>query len=115
MASTKAAPRLSAPRWVGQGSLDQSQHGMALVLAVGKAFTLTIWRTLPKPRPGLRQEMLQAWQDRGLRKPTAPSQVQHPHKDPMADKLPRNAEAARGEPHATMLAPIDRRLTSEPP
>jgi hypothetical protein len=23
-------------------------YGMALVLAVGKAFTLTIWRTLPK-------------------------------------------------------------------
>jgi hypothetical protein len=33
-------------------------YGMALILGVGKAFTLTIWRTLP--RPGLRQEMLQA-------------------------------------------------------
>jgi hypothetical protein len=35
-------------------------YGMALVLAVRKAFTLTIWQTLPKPRPGLRQEMLPA-------------------------------------------------------
>jgi hypothetical protein len=33
-------------------------YGMALIVAVGEAFTLTIWRTLPKPRPGLRQEML---------------------------------------------------------
>jgi len=37
-------------------------YGMALVVAVGKAFTLLIWRTLPKPRPPLRQEMLEAWQ-----------------------------------------------------
>jgi hypothetical protein len=35
-------------------------YGMALVAAVGKAFTLLIWRTLPKPRPPLRQEMLEA-------------------------------------------------------
>ena len=42
-------------------------YGMALVLAVGKAFTLTIWRTLPKPRPGLKHEMLQAWKKRTLR------------------------------------------------
>jgi hypothetical protein len=34
--------------------------GMAFVLAVRKACTLLIWRTLPKPRPPLRQELLSA-------------------------------------------------------
>jgi hypothetical protein len=43
-------------------------YGMALVLAVGKAFTLTIWRVLPKGRPGLRQEILEAWRQRRARK-----------------------------------------------
>jgi hypothetical protein len=40
-------------------------YGMAFVLAVGKACTLLIWRTLPKPRPPLRQELLEAWRHRG--------------------------------------------------
>ena len=35
-------------------------YGMAFVLAVGKACTLLIWRTLPKPRPPLRHELLEA-------------------------------------------------------
>jgi hypothetical protein len=39
-------------------------YGMAFVLAVGKACTLLIWRTLPKPRPPLRQELLEAWHHR---------------------------------------------------
>ena len=39
-------------------------YGMAFVLAVGKACTLMIWRTLPKPRPPLRQELLEAWRHR---------------------------------------------------
>jgi len=42
-------------------------YGMAVVAAVGKAFTLLIWRTLPKPRPPLRQELLEAWQRRKAR------------------------------------------------
>jgi len=90
-------------------------YGMALILAVGKAFTLTIWRTLPKPRPGLRQEMLQAWKNRRLQKQAAPNAVQPPRREPMADHPSRTAEGARKEPHATMPTPIDRRLTSEPP
>ena len=90
-------------------------YGMALVLAVGKAFTLTIWRTLPKPRPGLRQEMLQAWRNRRLRKQIAASSVQPPVNVPTADDPSRAAEEARGEPHATRPPPMDRRLTSEPP
>jgi hypothetical protein len=79
-------------------------YGMALVLAVGKAFTLTIWRTLPKPRPGLRQEMLQAWKDRRLRKRAVESQVPHPRSEPTADEPSKHAEAAKGEPHATVPA-----------
>jgi hypothetical protein len=79
-------------------------YGMALVLAVGKAFTLTIWRTLPKPRPGLRQEMLQAWKNRKLQKQAATSPVQHPRSEKTADDPLRDAERAKGEPHATMRA-----------
>ena len=90
-------------------------YGMALILAVGKAFTLTIWRTLPKPRPGLRQEMLQAWKNRRLRKQAAISPVQYPRSEQTVDDPLKDAEGANAEPHATMPAPIDRRLTSEPP
>ncbi len=42
-------------------------YGMAVVVAVGKACTLFIWRTLPKPRPPLRQEIRAAWQRRKTR------------------------------------------------
>jgi hypothetical protein len=80
-------------------------YGMALVLAVGKAFTLTIWRTLPKPRPGLRQEMLQAWKDRRLRKQAAMSPVQHCRSEETLDDPLRDAEGAKAEPHSTVQAP----------
>jgi hypothetical protein len=90
-------------------------YGMALILAVGKAFTLTIWRALPKPRPGLRQEMLLAWKNRRLQKQTATNALQPPRKVLTADDSSSTAEGAKREPHATMPAPIDRRLTSEPP
>src|SRR5687767_6385396 len=59
-------------------------YGMALIVAVGKAFTLLIWRTLPKPRPPLRQEVVEAWRRRkaGLqatkgaaRKPQTPPSI----------------------------------------
>ena len=75
-------------------------YGMALVLAVGKAFTLTIWRTLPKPRPGLKQEILQAWEYRRLQKQAATSSVQQPQSGRIADETLRNAEKVEGEPHA---------------
>ncbi|MBB3021283.1 hypothetical protein FHR70_004379 [Microvirga lupini] len=90
-------------------------YGMALILAVGKAFTLTIWRNLPKPRPGLRQEMLQAWKNRRLQKQAATNAGQPLRREPAADDPSRTAEGSNREPHATMPAPIDRRLTSEPP
>jgi hypothetical protein len=80
-------------------------YGMALVLAVGKAFTLTIWRTLPKPRPGLRQEMLQAWKNRRLRKQAATGPVQQPRSEQAADDPLKNAQGAKGEPHATVPTP----------
>jgi hypothetical protein len=79
-------------------------YGMALVLAVGKAFTLTIWRTLPKPRPGLRQEMLQAWENRRLRKQATTNAVQYPRSEPTADEPSKNAEAAKREPRAIVPA-----------
>jgi hypothetical protein len=80
-------------------------YGMALMLAVGKAFTLTIWQTLPKPRPGLRQEMLQAWKNRKLRKQAAMSPVQHRRSAQTVDDPLRDAEGAKAEPHATVPAP----------
>jgi hypothetical protein len=43
-------------------------YGTALTLGVGKACTLLIWRTLPQPRPGLRQEAVEAWQHRTRRR-----------------------------------------------
>src|SRR5687767_13154561 len=80
-------------------------YGIALVLAVGKAFTLTIWRTLPKPRPGLRQEMLQAWRQRRLQKQATADAVQRPRSEQTADEPLRPAGEAKGEPHATGPAP----------
>jgi predicted lipid-binding transport protein (Tim44 family) len=79
-------------------------YGMALVLAVEKAFTLTICRTLPKPRPGLKQEMLQAWRNRRLRKQAATSPVQHRRSEQAVDEPSKNAEAAKREPHAIVPA-----------
>ncbi len=42
-------------------------YGLAVIVAVGKACTLFIWRTLPKPRPPLRQEVTEAWRRRKAR------------------------------------------------
>ena len=42
-------------------------YGMAIVIAVSKACMLFIWRALPKPRPPLRQEMIEAWRRRKTR------------------------------------------------
>ncbi|RDI50508.1 hypothetical protein [Microvirga subterranea] len=44
-------------------------YGVAIVLGVSKACTLLIWSTLPKPRPGLRQDLKEAWQYRTMRTP----------------------------------------------
>jgi hypothetical protein len=43
-------------------------YGMAFVLAISRACTLMIWRTLPKPRPPLRQELIEAWRRRRTRR-----------------------------------------------
>ncbi len=55
-------------------------YGMAFVLGVGKASTLLVWRTLPRPRPGLGQEIKRAWQGRTRRKSLR--EVGHPPADP---------------------------------
>jgi hypothetical protein len=80
-------------------------YGIALVVAVGKAFTLTIWRTLPKPKPGLRQEMLQAWKNRRLRKQTATSPVRHSQSEQTVDDPLRDAGGAEAESHTTVPTP----------
>ncbi len=80
-------------------------YGMALVFAVGKAFTLTIWRTLPKPRPGLWQEIRQAWNDRRLRKKVASSRSKHPQNGQTADNSLSSTNEAKGEPHAAAPTP----------
>lgn len=46
-------------------------YGMAVVVAMAKACTLFIWRTLPKPRPPVRQEIREAWRRRQTRGRTA--------------------------------------------
>ena len=53
-------------------------YGMALVVAVGKAFTLLIWRTLPKPRPPLREEIMEAWRRRKARVQAAKEVAREP-------------------------------------
>ena len=56
-------------------------YGVALILGVGKACTLLIWRTFPRPRPGLRQEVQKAWHRRTRR--MAPENTpEHPPSDP---------------------------------
>ena len=59
-------------------------YGMAIVLAVSKACTLFIWRTLPKPRPPLRQEMIAAWRRRKTR--IRASEVAGPSKGLASDR-----------------------------
>lgn len=56
-------------------------YGLALILGVGKACTLLIWRTLPRPRPGLRQEVREAWQ-RQTRRMSPEKTPEHPPGDP---------------------------------
>jgi hypothetical protein len=55
-------------------------YGMAFVLGVGKASTLLVWRPLPRPQPGLGQEIKGAWQGRTRRKSLR--EVGHPPADP---------------------------------
>ncbi len=60
-------------------------YGLAVIVAVGKACTLFIWRTLPKPRPPLRQEVTEAWQRRKARVRAAKEpthEAQETHIDP---------------------------------
>jgi hypothetical protein len=56
-------------------------YGLALILGVGKACTLLIWRTLPRPRPGLRQEVREAWH-RQTRRTSPEKTPEHPSGNP---------------------------------
>ncbi len=56
-------------------------YGLAIVLGMSKACTLLIWRTLPKPRPRLRQDLKEAWQYRTLRTHVE-NKPDHPPGDP---------------------------------
>jgi cytochrome b561 len=53
-------------------------YGLAVIVAMGKACTLFVWRTFPKPRPPLRQEMIEAWQRRKARVRAAKEPVHEP-------------------------------------
>ena len=57
-------------------------YGLAVIVAVGKACTLFIWRTLPKPRPPLRQEVTEAWQRRRARVRAAKEPVHETQETP---------------------------------
>ncbi len=59
-------------------------YGLAVIVAVGKACTLFIWRTLPKPRPPLRQEVTEAWHRRKARARAAKDSVHKPQESPFA-------------------------------
>ena len=58
-------------------------YGLAVIVAVGKTCTLFIWRTLPKPRPPLRQEVTEAWHRRKARVRPAKESVQVPQEMPL--------------------------------
>ena len=68
-------------------------YGMALVLAIGKACTLLIWRTLPQSRPGLRREAMEAWQ-RWTQRTSLKAATDQPSGDPASQAL-TSAQAAR--------------------
>jgi hypothetical protein len=81
-------------------------YGMALVLAVSKACTLFIWRALLKPRPPLRQMMIEAWRRRRTNKPIledSPDRQRYPsdpHRTVPASEAPVTTD--RLDPSATM-------------
>jgi hypothetical protein len=80
-------------------------YGMALVVAVSKAFTLLIWRTLPKPRPPLRQEMLEAWHRRKARVQAAKEAARDPQTPPSAEAVPSDPGGGEDKPRPVASAP----------
>ena len=69
-------------------------YGLAVIVAVGKACTLFIWRTLPKPRPPLRQEVTEAWQRRKAHVRAAKEPVHETQETPF-DPHPMNQASDR--------------------
>jgi len=69
-------------------------YGLAVIVAVGKACTLFIWRTLPKPRPPLRQEVTEAWQRRKARVQADKHPVHEPQGPPF-DRHPTDSVTSK--------------------
>jgi hypothetical protein len=80
-------------------------YGMALVIAVSKAFTLLIWRTLPKPRPPLRQEVLEAWHRRKARVQAAKEAAIKPKAPPSAEEVLSDPSGGEDKPRPVAPAP----------
>jgi hypothetical protein len=81
-------------------------YGMAIVLAVGKAFTLWIWRALPKPRPGIRQEVMGGHRRRN-RPRAAQNASQAPQSRPsIVEEATSDTSKAEGGPRQGALSPI---------
>jgi hypothetical protein len=77
-------------------------YGMAIVLAVSKVFTMTIWRTLPKPRPPRREEVLGAWTRRRPHNPAAKGAAAHEQGRSPAEGSLSVADEAEGAPHSAV-------------
>ena len=80
-------------------------YGMALVVAVGKAFTLLIWRTLPRPRPPLRQELLEAWHRRKARVQAEKEAARESQTPPSAEEVPSDPGGGQDKPRPVTPAP----------
>ena len=80
--------------------------GLAFVLGVGKACTLLIWRTLPRPQSGLRQEVREAWQ-RWTQRKFAQDVAGHSPGDPGPTGFdPRTSSSGRAA--SALTCPIQR-------
>ncbi|MBQ0819807.1 hypothetical protein KBI52_06180 [Microvirga sp. HBU67558] len=76
-------------------------YGLAVILGVGKACTLLIWRTLSKPRPSVREEVREAWRRRTQR--NSPEKTpEHPpgELDDQPSTLPLTSKDGLSRPRA---------------
>jgi hypothetical protein len=78
---------------MGEGiSMVVFVYGMAIVLGVSKACTLLIWRTLPRSRPGLRWEAIEARQ-----RWTRRTSLKEATGQPSGDHAPQTRTSAQAE------------------
>jgi hypothetical protein len=88
-------------------------YGMAIVLAVGKAFTMTIWRTLPKSRPPIREEILEAWTLRRLQSASAKVAAAHEQGGSTAGGFLSGADKAEEAPD-TAVSDLEQASVTQP-